>query len=146
VTLLYEAGTHHTATRGHYVNIGGYPSGGVYRGSHLTTSLLAQRLAPPEKRQPGNGCYAIPALFSVGFITTLFITTVKAFIFLDRAAERFLPHLYTIGIVGLPVLLVWATYKAHQMNQAYEQEVYRPRLAAWEQSYCCLCCGEPFIP
>lgn len=126
VSLLYEADTHQTFTRGHYTTTGSHPGVGTYRGTHLSESLLAQRLAPPEDKQPGNGYYAIPILFAVGFIAAILVTTIRAFVFIDTQAERSLPYLYTVAVAGFPIVLLWAVYRAQRVNQEYYQQVYLP--------------------
>jgi hypothetical protein len=126
--------------------MGGYSSGGTYRGYSVTESLLAQRLAPPRDYQPGNGLYGLVTLFSLGAVITLIVTAIRGFILLDPGAKQILPYLYRISMVSFFILLVWVSYRARVMNHEYYHQEYLPQLADWEKRYCCLRCGEQFIP
>jgi DNA-directed RNA polymerase subunit RPC12/RpoP len=135
LSVVYASGLSTTQSSGRLTGVGiGEDGGVIFAGGGMAASGvqqtgLAKAAAPPEPQ-------------TVSWIAPGFVGGVTALLVVLLGGWRL--GVFAAAVLALPVGLVVAKFvhrRHHRAAQEYNDTVYRPQKAVWDQSVMCLRCG-----
>ena len=115
--------------------IGAVGGGGAFSGNMSMATLLAQRIAPPKKREVAASDVGGP-LAVLLFISGLFLINLRGL----KMAGIICLSIAVLIFIALGVRSVREVKKAKK----YNEEIYAPAYKKWQEMHVCLRCGHEF--